>query len=312
MFVILLVICSYRKDCPLMKTFISAFLLLIHTGFLYSQSDRHTTFSFVFMTDIHVMPERNAEAGFAKAIDAVNLEKPDFVITGGDLVYDALGVSYARADSLFSIYTAEAGKLKMPVYNTIGNHEHFAVYRKSGADTLNPEAGTGMYEKRIGKTYQSFTHKGWKFFLLNSVRISENRRYSGFIDPEQAEWIRDELAQTDTAMPVIVVTHIPLRTVFAQVTDSARAPNGTMDVIANANQVLDLFKRHNLKLVLQGHMHYREEIFVNRVWFVTGGSVAAAWWQGPYMGIPEGYLVVEVEKGDIRWEYKPYGWTAVR
>lgn len=40
-------------------------------------------FSFVFLTDIHVQPERGAEAGFQWAIREVNRRKPDFVITGG-------------------------------------------------------------------------------------------------------------------------------------------------------------------------------------------------------------------------------------
>ena len=49
------------------------------------------TFRFIFMTDIHVQPELSGDEGFKQAIQKVNKLKPDFVITGGDLVFDALG-----------------------------------------------------------------------------------------------------------------------------------------------------------------------------------------------------------------------------
>lgn len=45
-----------------------------------SQTDN---FSFAFITDIHLQPERNAVEGFLKAIDTINDLNPDFVITGG-------------------------------------------------------------------------------------------------------------------------------------------------------------------------------------------------------------------------------------
>ena len=55
-------------------------------------------FTFVFMTDIHLQSEKHAVDGFLQAIDSVNELNPDFVITGGDLIMDALGQPYRRAD----------------------------------------------------------------------------------------------------------------------------------------------------------------------------------------------------------------------
>ena len=52
-------------------------------------------FTFVFMTDIHLSPEKSAPVGFQQAIDTVNRLNPAFVITGGDLIMDAL----ARAET---------------------------------------------------------------------------------------------------------------------------------------------------------------------------------------------------------------------
>ncbi len=281
------------------------FLLLLLPLFSFSQKP----FTFVFMTDIHIMPERNAEKGFRQAIKTINKEKPDFVITGGDLIYDALRVNYPRADSLYNIYTSAISGLNMPVYNTIGNHEYFAIYPEAGADTANPLAGNHLFEQRVGPTCQSFIYNGWKFFLLNSVQISGSRNYYGTIDSAQIAWIRKELAATDTNTPIILVTHIPFRTVFNQVADSAAAAPDSIGIILNANEVLALFDRYNLKLVLQGHQHYYEEIHVGHTWFVTAGSVAGSWWRGSYMGVPEGYLLLHAYKNEVSWEYKSYGWV---
>ena len=72
---------------------------------------------------------------------------------------------------------------------------------------------------------------------------------------------------------------------------------------------MKLFKRHNLKLVLQGHLHYYEELFVFGTRYVTGGAVSAAWWRGPYLGTEEGFVKVEVMGDEFTTEYIDYGWT---
>ena len=75
------------------------------------QDEKQSSFSFVFCTDIHVEPERNAVQGFTQAIDTINKLNPAFVITGGDLIMDALGQSYGRADSLYNIISASFRKI---------------------------------------------------------------------------------------------------------------------------------------------------------------------------------------------------------
>jgi len=90
----------------------------------------------------------------------------------------------------------------MPVYNTMGNHEIYGIYLNSGADSLNPEYGEKMFEKRIGKSYYTFLHKGWKFMILNSVEDTRKNSYIGRIDDDQFDWIRNELDGTDPGTPL--------------------------------------------------------------------------------------------------------------
>jgi len=267
-------------------------------------------FSFAFLTDIHVQPEKNAEAGFRTAIARVNELNPDFVITGGDLVMDALGQTYGRADSLYNIYTSMLKEFNMPVHNTIGNHEHFGWYSLHGADTLYPEYGKQMFEKRNGPRYQRIDHKGWTFLILDSVVKDGKGGYEGGVDAEQVQWLKDQLTDIPAETPVVISLHIPLLSTEAQILRGSTAANERGEVVVNSKEVIDLFKGHNLKLVLQGHLHYYETLYVFGTSYVTGGAVSAAWWEGPYLGTEEGFLLLKAKGDDISWDYIDYGWNA--
>ncbi len=266
-------------------------------------------FSFAFLTDIHVQRENNAISGFRKAITKVNELQPDFVITGGDLVMDALGQTYGRADSLYNIYTAMITEFKMPVFNTIGNHEHYGWYVLKDADTNHPEYGKQMFGNRIGPRFQRIDRNGWIFLLLDSVVKDGKGGYEGGIDAGQVLWIKEQLANIPKETPIVISTHIPFLTTEAQVLRGALAANERGEVIVNAKEVLDMFKDHNLKLVLQGHLHYYETMHVFGTDYVTGGAVSAAWWEGPYLGTEEGFLLLKVKDNDVTWEYIDYGWS---
>lgn len=268
-------------------------------------------FSFVFMTDIHVQPEKNAEAGFRAAIGKVNELNPDFVITGGDLVMDVLATSYGRADSLYNIYTEIQKEFNMPVYNTLGNHEVYGWYERSGADPANPEYGKGMFENRIGPRYQRIDRFGWIFFILDSVEKDEKGGYEGMIDSEQMLWLQEQLAGIDPSTPVVISTHIPLLTAGAMVYYGTTTATPSSWVVTNAKEVTELFKDHNLRLVLQGHLHIYETLHILGIQYITGGAVSGSWWTGPYYGTEEGFLLVKVAGDSFTWEYIDYGWEAM-
>jgi 3',5'-cyclic AMP phosphodiesterase CpdA len=273
-----------------------------------TQETSDNAFTFAFFTDIHLQPERNAEAGFQQAIDSVNKLNPDFIITGGDLIMDALGTSYGRADSLYDIYTEMIKGFNMPAYHTMGNHEVYGWYERSGADLENPEFGKKMFEKRVGPLYQAVEHKGWKIFILNSVVQNGRGGYMGGIDSLQMAWISEELERTPQDMPLMVSVHIPFITTEAQIFGGSMTPNADYEVITNSKEVLDLFNEHNLKLVLQGHLHFYEYMYAFGTTYITGGAVSGAWWNGPYYGTEEGFLLVHIDGEDFTWEYVDYGW----
>jgi len=270
------------------------------------------SFRFVFMTDIHVMPERRGAEGFAAAIERVNELAPDFVITGGDLVYDALEASYNRADSLYTLFAGLCGGFRMPVHNTIGNHEVFGLYLGSGVDPGHPMFGRRMFEERLGSgsTSNSFDFGGWHFILLDTVGFTGTRRYFGRVGPETLEWLAADLEKTPAGAPIVLCVHIPLVSPSIQTTYNASEPVPAAEMVTNTPEVLELFRGRDLRLVLQGHLHIVEQAQVGRTKFVTGGAVCGAWWKGPYRGFDEGFLVVDIRDGEISYHYEGYGWDA--
>ena len=292
-------------------------VFIIATFFVSSCTDTgkeieagENAFSFAFLTDIHLQPEKNAPEGFKKAIDNVNELDPDFVIMGGDQIMDALGQTQSRADSLYDMYVEMSGLLNMPVYNTMGNHEVFGLYERSGVDRDHPLFGEKMYEERLGERYYAFDHKGWRFYILDSVDEREDHSgYYGYVDSLQIAWLKQDLANVDPSTPIAISVHIPMITIQTQLLSGSTAANSEGLVITNSKEVLSLFENHNLKLVLQGHLHFLEDLYAQGVHFITGGAVSASWWNGPRMGMEEGFLLVHVDGEDFDWEYVDYGWV---
>lgn len=283
------------------------FLLVLIS--INAQSQSKEKFRFIFMTDIHITDQPNAIEGFNKAIDECNSLNPDFVITGGDLVMDVLNVGYNRADSLYKLYLNMTKHFKKPLYNCMGNHEIWAWAIKPTMDTTHNEYGKGMYEKRIKPSYYSFDVNGWHFIILSSIQRDYNSVYKGGIDEKQLDWLKMDISKTDKKTPTIIVTHIPLLTLQSQYFYGSLAVNSPGDVIVNSKEVLNLFKDYNLKLVLQGHLHYYEKLEINNITFITGGAVSASWWNGPYHNTEEGFVVVDIEGKKLKADYYDYGWN---
>ncbi|MBD3179432.1 MAG: hypothetical protein GF417_07370, partial [Candidatus Latescibacteria bacterium] len=261
----------------LMLVTVSLALLLLGSGGGLREepaSGDKSGFSFAFLADIHVQPELGAMRGFEKAVNLVNRMDPDFVITGGDLIMDALEVSYGRADTLYRIYRDISGRLRMPVHNTMGNHEILGWYDGSPVSPSHPHFGKKIYEERLGRRFYSFDHGGWHFIIIDSIERGEEGGYIGKVNGDQMEWIREDLSGVDRGTPIAVSTHIPVVSVMPQLREGPGAGISPSEVIVNSREVLELFSGHNLKLVLQGHLHLVEEIRVRGTTFITAGAVS--------------------------------------
>jgi len=290
----------FRKMAPIFL------LLFVFLSTFCKQAS--TNFSFVFLTDIHLQPEQNSLEGYKKAIAAVNELNPDFVITGGDQIMDALGVGYERAEMLYNMYIETTAELNMPVYNTLGNHDVFGLSVESGVDPSHPDYYKNLFQNKLGKTYYSFDHYVWHFMVLDSIGKTIDRTYFGLVDAEQMSWIADDLKNIQKDTPIVLTTHMPFISVIKQIRAGSTEANSEGWIIVNSKEVLELFQGYNLKLVLQGHLHSLEEINVGGITFLTGGAVSANWWEGPYHGLEEGFVLIKIRENEFEWEYIDFGW----
>lgn len=280
-------------------------ILAILLNALFINFTSAQNFSFVFLTDIHLRPDSVAGPAFDKVVQKVRTLNPDFVLSGGDQVYDVMRGNKAHADSLFSFYAEQSKRFGKPVYNTVGNHELFAIYDVSPEDSSHPDYKDGMFKRYFGKTYYSFHHKGWQFIVLNVLDV-ENYKYIGRVDEAQLAWLKEELSRIPRETPIVLTVHIPLVSAYTDIYPPANGfPKGP--AVSNRNAVLDAFKEHNLKFVLQGHLHWFEDLNIEgKTRFITGGAVAGRpSWKGNRHG-PRGFLKFNVKGDQATYEFIAY------
>ncbi|UCD56181.1 MAG: hypothetical protein JSV16_10090, partial [Candidatus Hydrogenedentota bacterium] len=151
--------------------------------------------------------------------------------------------------------------------------------------------------------------------------------YYGFIDSEQLEWLRKDLAQIGRSKPVILVSHIPTINALASAvgleTEFVSTPTGEKRLkhqVGNFQQILgEILKGYNFRLALAGHYHTYEEVRwkdnEHDALFVVGGSICGDWWRGDrivgYSSWPEGFTLIKVDGEKFNVSYIPYGWEGV-
>lgn len=274
-------------------------LVLLTFGILFAVciSAQDASFSTVFFTDVHLKDTKVAEDGFKKAVEKINVLQPDFCISGGDYTGFSKGASMSEVNRVCKTYNTIVDEIKSEVYLAHGNHE-----------LLNHYNDSARFEDYFdAKPYYSFNHQNWHFMVLDGAEEKQNEKsYTGYIDSVQTEWIKKDLAQVSEETPIVIVSHVPFQTVFRQrYFDAVKAVSPAI-IINNNKEVLELFEKHNLKLVLQGHTHIYEDIKVGGVRFITGGAVSGAWWNGPRFQTNEGFLFLTFKDEDFNVEYINY------
>lgn len=275
-------------------------------------------FRFLFGTDIHVQPERGGIDGWKQCVARMNAvaaapeTKADFLITGGDLIMDALEVGIDRARLEWSLFDEGLKGLAIPAHHTIGNHDVVGWSSKAVVDPGEQDYGKKIFADRYGqgRTYRSFDHGGWHFVLLDSIgRDAATGDYVGRIDDDQLAWLEADLAKTGRTTPIILVTHIPFYSVWHQVIKGPAFHLDAKALVANVFEFRRLLEAHNVKLVLSGHGHVLETIELGRTRYIQGGAVSGLWWKGPVHGNPEGFGLVECRPdGSFDFAYHSFDW----
>ena len=278
-----------------------------------SEGSKKGQLRLVFYSDVHARTEWGTPEALAAAADAINARNADLVIGCGDLITDGFQSSAETVAPRWDAYMKMHDSLNGEVHAAIGNHDLVAAIPEDGSEPSDDPRSVFRQRLRVTRTYYSFDALGYHVVLLDSIQILGNiSKYQGLIDREQMEWIREDLSKISKTTPIIVALHIPLLTGFFQATEGATAAAPAGRVVVNNVDVLDLFKEHNLVLVLQGHLHITEMLRWQNTTFITGGALSGKWWRGSWLGTSEGFNLVTLRGDRIEWEYLTYGWKSRR
>jgi Icc protein len=231
-----------------------------------------TPFSFVQVSDSHIGfvkdPNPDARATFREAVARIKAmpQKPAFILHTGDVSQLSKPAEFDDADQILK----EAG---VPVFHVPGEH-----------DMLDEGQGKAFLERygkgTLGDGWRAFDHNGVHFVGLVNVKDLKAGGM-GHLGEAQLAWLKKDLAGLPASTPLVVYTHIPLWTIYAD------WGWGTDD----SAQALGLMKRFGSVTVLNGHIHQIIQKTEGNITFQTARSTAFPQ-PGPGQGPAPGPLKV--------------------
>lgn len=276
-------------------------------------------FRFAHLTDLHIKSHgcvHKVQRAIHHAIERPN--PPKLILTGGDLVYDAMYADERAVNHQWRhVKKAFSTQSKVPVEHVLGNHDIWGIDRdKSGTTGQEPLYGKryAMDALGISRVYRSFDQGGWHFVLLDDVvGLPDEKSYEGRLDEAQFEWLAGDLKSNGKETPVIVLTHIPIlgASVFfpPQTTHGSNLYSLPYSMMhGDAQRLVALFEQYpNVKLCLSGHTHLVDRVEYKGVTYMGNGAVCGNWWNGPFQGFEPGYSLVDLHaNGSFSSEYQHY------
>ena len=264
------------------------------------------TWRFAHLSDSHV--DATNVGRLRDAFALARSRAADLALVSGDLVKDALRVGEAEARAEFGLYAAEAARAGLPVRNVLGNHDVFGIERETShvAET-HPAYGKRMYEAALGPRYYAFNRGRIHFIVLDTIGV-DDMWYYGFLDAEQLDWVRKELAFVPAGATVVTVGHIPLRSGSFAREYVAEGPAHTLQavdgrvsfrhIVRNTADLEAILKPYRWTLALQGHSHMGERLRMEDggiTRFHTAPAVARQDW-APW---PTGIVIYAVKDDSI-------------
>jgi Icc protein len=298
------------------STFLQNTTAIISSSFLpfisfAEENDKKESIRFAFLTDIHIKPDMVAEAGMAKAFHHAQSLKPkvDFIINGGDSIMDALEADKQKTQTQWDLFHSILKKENsLPIYHCIGNHDVWGWFIKNdlpAGQADKPETDK-LYGKQwvvetleLPKRYYSFTKNKWHFIVLDSTQLNPAGGYIAYFDPEQLEWLHQELERAKGKF-ICIVSHIPILSICAGLFFNKTETNGDLKIQRNLMHT-DFFSLKkifmtypSIKVCLSGHIHLQDELDYLGIKYYCNGAVSGNWWKGAFQEFSPAYAVVEL------------------
>ena len=269
----------------------------------FAGNSKHGKIRFAYLTDVHLKPDPTAEAGMAKAYHHAQSLKPkvDFIINGGDSIMDSLEADKEKTKTQWDLFhTLLKKENSLPIYHCIGNHDVWGWFIKND----KPEADK-LYGKQwvvetleMPKRYYSFTKNKWHFIVLDSTQLNPAGGYIAYLDPEQLDWLQQELESSKDKF-ICIVSHIPILSICAGLFFNKTEANGDLKIQRNLMHtdfmaLKKIFLNYpNIKVCLSGHIHLQDELDYLGIKYYCNGAVSGNWWKGAFQEFEPAYAVFE-------------------
>lgn len=228
----------------------------------------------------------NAEGTFDLAMGQINLLQPEFVINVGDLIEgypedkDDLISMWDEADQM-------TGKLEMPFFRTIGNHDVSTPLTKE------------VYLERYGSDYYHFVYKNALFMVLNSEddsrpkppeRITQGIKEYNRLQVEDPEAAKEMLKEFMTDEAVIAALSQPVEFPEKQMNWINRTLAANSDVRwtflfmhepcwenpSESFESIQQMLKDRKHTFFAGHLHYYDYDKINGYEHITMGPAGAS------------------------------------
>jgi Icc protein len=251
------------------------------------------------LTDIHLKNQFNAPARFVECLHHVQQQSPkvELILNGGDVVFDMNKENLSTISEQWQLMNKTMQvECSIPVHYCLGNHDIWWNEDDKGQTLYGKQYA--MNQLKLAKPYYSMEKSGWKIIVLDSVHLDvDNTWYIGKLGDEQFAWLENELRTTNTATPVLVMSHIPILTATNLIEDDIINKWVMLggDMHTDTSKIINLFYLHpNVKLCLSGHIHLREKLIYNNVTYICNGAVSGAWWEGNRRQTAPGYGLIDL------------------
>ena len=260
---------------------------------------------FAHLSDIHVKPGIIPETGMARALAHVQSlkKKPDFILNGGDAIMDALHADKQSTKIQFDLFSDILRKENsLPVYHCIGNHDVWGWFVKENKPDQDNLYGKVWVKEnfQMPNRFYRFKKGNWQFIVLDSTQLNPAGGYIARLDPEQLEWLQQELKQIPATDHVCIVSHIPILSICAGLFFDKTEANGDLKIQRNLMHtdflaLKKIFIQYpSIKVCISGHIHLQDELDFLGVKYYCNGAVSGNWWKGTFQDFAPAYAIMEL------------------
>lgn len=156
-------------------------------------ADHNSSFSFIVLGHPRGLNDGDPPLHLNDLADLVRELKPDFIVITGDMIQGRIGRIEEQKTSIESdweFFDKSVKTLEVPIYRLPGNHD------------VSNKTTSAIYSKRYPQPPYSFSYKGSRFILLDSLGIkqreNDNSLYWGHavkpFEENQIEFINNEIS----------------------------------------------------------------------------------------------------------------------